>query len=979
MLSKRFSHKITGLLPWCCSLSLLLLLQSSSRLAFAPQPVAAKRASRLAAYGKLPLSFELNAGQADRQTGFLARGKGYSLSLSATEAVLTLSGKQMRPAISAPSPPVRSNLPSSSPAHMLRIKLLNANPEARSSALEPLPGKVNYMFGNDAEKWRTNIPTYARVRYDEIYPGVAMVYYGKERKLEYDFIVAPGTDPSRIALGFEGADKIDLDGQGDLLIHTPDGIVKQHRPIIYQEVDGVRKEVQGSYLPTGTQVRFRVAGYDARRPLVIDPILSLGYSTYLGGSGDDIATDIALDGSGNAYITGLTTSGNFPARQSVQPNYGGGEIDAFVAKLNPAGTNLIYATYLGGNDQDQALGIAVDASGSAYVTGQTCSRNFPTQDPIQPMMAGLCDGFVTKLNAAGSALDYSTYLGGSQLDPSMGIAVDTAGNAYVAGWTQSANFPTRNAMQPALAGIGDAFLTKFSPNGSELVFSTFLGGSNLDFARAVAVDAAGNAYLTGETRSTNFPTVNPLQPVKGAGASVGDAFVTKFNPTGTALVYSTFLGGSCDNEAWGIAVDAAGSAYVTGNTCSTNFPTVNAFQSQFGGGEFSRDAFVSKLNPAGSALVYSTYLGGSGSENDENMGAIAVDAAGQAYVGGQTNSANFPVKSALQSQRRGNSDFFITKFTAAGSAVVYSTYLGGSDEDGLYLGGMAVDGMGNAFVAGFTRSKDFPTTTGAFQPSPANNLSGSLDAVVARIVAVSSASTTTVSAASFASAPVAPESIVAAFGTDLAVATQTATAIPLPAELAGTTVKIRDSAGSEMFAPLFFVSNAQVNYLIPSGTATGAATVSIAAADSFVSIGTLQIAPVAPGLFAANANGQGVAAAIALRVKADSSQVYEPVVQFDTAQQRLVSLPIDLGPAGEQVYLILFGTGIRYRGNLTAVTATLGGTNTPIPYAGPQGEFVGLDQVNAGPIPRSLIGRGEVGLLLTVDGKTANVVLTNFR
>jgi uncharacterized protein (TIGR03437 family) len=336
------------------------------------------------------------------------------------------------------------------------------------------------------------------------------------------------------------------------------------------------------------------------------------------------------------------------------------------------------------------------------------------------------------------------------------------------------------------------------------------------------------------------------------------------------------------------------------------------------------------------------------------------------------------VKSALQSTQGGRCDLFVTKFTAAGSAVVYSTYLGGSDTDGLYVGGMAVDAMGSAFVVGLTRSKDFPTN-GAFQPSPASNLAGSLDAIVVKITAISSTSVTSVSAASFASAPVAPESIVAAFGTDLATATLAADVTPLPTELAATTVRIRDSAGMEVLAPLFFVSNAQVNYLIPGGAATGAATVNVTAGDGFVSSGTIQIAPVAPGLFAANANGKGPAAAVALRMKADGTQVYEPVVQFDAVQQRFVSVPIDLGPATEQVYLILFGTGLRFRSSLMSVTATLGGTSMLVPFAGPQGDFVGLDQVNVGPLPRSLAGRGEVDVALTVDGEVANIVKINIR
>jgi uncharacterized protein (TIGR03437 family) len=958
------------------SLLLLLLLQLCLCLPLALEPKDRNRASVQAAYATLPLSFELNEGQADRQIRFLSRAKGHGLYLSSTDALLTLPKREKRAPNARQNRLISSISPSRSPHRALRMKLLNADADARISGQERLPGKTNYILGNDPNHWRTNIPTYARVRYHEIYPGVDLVFYGNQGRLEYDFIIGPGAKSECIALEFEGADHISLDDAGNLLLHAGDEIVKQHRPLVYQEVEGVRQEVSGDYLLTGNQVRFKLSEYDPSLPLVIDPVLLLSYSTYLGGSGDDVATDIALDSSGNAYITGLTTSTNFPTRDPAQPNYGGGEIDAFIVKFNPAGTSLVYATYLGGNNEDQALGIAVDPSGSAYVTGQTCSPNFPTRNAVQAVFGGFCDAFVTKLNASGSSVGYSTYLGGRENDPGFAIAVDPSGNAYVTGWTASANFPTKNPFQPMLGDVSDAFVTKLNAAGSELIFSTFLGGNSGDFAHAVAVDSAGNAYVTGETRSSNFPTVNPLQPMKGGG---GDAFVTKFNAAGSALVYSTYLGGSCETEGWGIAIDASGSAYVTGTTCSTNFPTVNPFQAQFGGGQFTRDAFVSKLNPAGTALVYSTYLGGSRNENDENQGAIAVDASGQAYVGGETSSTDFPLKSAWQSQRRGNSDFFITKFTAAGSAVVYSTYLGGSDEDGMFSGGMAVDAMGNVFVVGVTRSKDFPTTPGAFQPSPTSDPARSLDATITKIAAVSSASTTCVSAASYAPANLALDSIVAAFGTDLAVATQTAVVTPLPTNLAGTTVKIRDSVGKETLAPLFFVSNVQVNYLMPAEAATGPATVTITNADGFVSTGAIQVARVSPGLFAANSNGQGVTAAVALRVKADGAQSYEPVARWDATQKRFVSLPIDLGPTGEQVFLIVFGTGLRSRSALSAVIASLGGTPLTALYAGAQVDFAGLDQINLGPIPRNLAGRGEANLALTADGQAANVVTASLR
>ncbi len=690
-------------------------------------PPEATRQQVLTSYGNLPLSFEVNQGQTDSEVKFLSRGSGYTLFLTSTEAVLVLdklavtTGKHRMASVrtSAEHENTSSTVPT-----VLRMKLLGANP-AGLAGQEQLLGKSNYFIGNDPLKWRTNVPHYARVRYKEVYPGIDLVYYGNQRQLEYDFVIASGADPQIIRLGFDGAYQLEIDEQGDLILHTPGGQIRLCRPHIYQESNGSRECIAGRYVIINKrQVGFEVAAYDPSKPLIIDPVLS--YSTYLGGNDWDYGHGIAVDAEGNAYVTGNTDSHNFPTVNPFQSApVGVGAV--FVTKLNPAGSALIYSTYLGGSDAQYCYGgIAVDTSGNACVTGYTDSYDFPTVNPFQSAYDGRCDAFVAKLNPTGSALIYSTYLGGSDIEWAWGIAVDISGNAYVTGWTRSSDFPTVNPFQSVSGGMDDVFITKFNSAGSVL-YSTYLGGFNNDKGYGIATDTAGNAYVTGITGSQPipgcsdiaFPTINPL-PLEAGGGCPGmpDAFITKLNASGNALIYSTFLGGCQREDGYGIAVDTSGNAYVVGTTNSDDFPIVDPFQPNLSG---SYDAFVAKLNPAGSALIYSTYLGGS----DYEVGFdIAVDAVGNAYVTGVTNSDNFPTANAILHASPGPygpfppgyggcRDAFVTKFNAACCTVNYSTYFGGSDED---LGnGIAVDIAGNAYVTGFTISTDFPTTAGAFQ------------------------------------------------------------------------------------------------------------------------------------------------------------------------------------------------------------------------------------------------------------------------
>jgi uncharacterized protein (TIGR03437 family) len=667
----------------------------------------------IASYGKLPLSFEANQGQADPQVKFLSRGQGYTLFLAATEAVLSLNQPQRSQRTQRETMRSASAVSAISAVN-LRLKLVGSNPQAEVAGLEELPGKSNYFIGNDPAKWRTNVPNYARVEYRDVYAGINLVHYGNQRQLEYDFVVAPGADPRAIKFEVEGADRIEIDDAGDLVMHVPGGQVRQHKPIVYQQTAGHRRDIPGRFVlrdsafrdlsrrsrdPHSHRVGFEIGSYDSSHPLVVDPVLV--YSTFLGGSACDYCGTygIAVDSYGNAYVTGKTTATDLATVSPLQRSSGGGW-DVFVAKLNATGSALVYSTYLGGNGDDRAGGIAVDSFGNAYVTGTTGSTNFPTASPLQATYGGGGDAFVAKLNAAGSALVYSTYLGGYGSDQGFGIAVDSFGNAYVTGIT-SGNFPTASPFQASHGGGGpETFVAKLNAVGSALVYSTYLGGSGEDYGDGIAVDSSGNAYVTGWTNSTNFPTANALQAafggVSSTGYPYGDAFVSKLNQAGSALVYSTYLGGSGGDEGRSIAVDSAGSAYVTGWTNSTNFPTASPLQPTYRGS--SRNAFVAKLNAAGSALVYSTYLGGDGM--DTGFG-IAVDSSGNAYVTGQTYSPDFPKAGSLVLS--GYEGAFITKLNAAGARLVYSDVFGN-----IGIGyGIAVDPSANAYVTGIAMYSSF--------------------------------------------------------------------------------------------------------------------------------------------------------------------------------------------------------------------------------------------------------------------------------
>jgi hypothetical protein len=847
-------------------------------------------------YGKLPLSFEANEGQTDQRVKFISRGPGYDLFLTAAEAVLTLRRPQSPPPDKFVAPVLAKDIPTTSETSVLRLKMMGANPGARVEGKDELPGKVNYLIGDDSGKWHANIPTYRRVHYKEIFPGVDMVYYGNQRQLEYDFVIASGADLRALKFSVEGGQHLSIDVKGDLVITVDHSEVKLRKPVIYQVTDqGKRNEVSGSYALKGSEVSFNIKHYDSKKSLIIDPVLS--YSSYFGPAASSMA--IAVDASGNAYLTGSAASANFPTTAGSFQSSSNGTQDAFVTKLNSLGTALVYSTFLGGGGQDLGNGIAVDSSGNAYITGDTSSSNFPTVnairsstsnflktlntggnwsgqfigppngvvnvlliDPLAPttIYAGMglnggggvyktTDGGVNWIglntgltgvncpaliidpttpstlyaslnpnNSPGSGLYKSVDAGTTWTKLTSGLsgvtvsalAIDPsspstvyAGAAFLglfkstnggASWTNSStgiNFgginaiavdPVNSAIVYASAGGGGVFKTTNaggnwgqvntgltntnirtltinssnvyagssggglfkSTNGggnwnslnnglptftsvSSLVFSSdavtiFMGtsngriyksndnGTNWTISYETLTRTSFNSLILNQTNSSVLYAGVNIQP---GSLNDHEAFVSKLNPNGTALVYSTYLGGSSDDVGRGIAVDSAGNAYVTGQTASSTFPLVAAFQSSLKG---TSDAFVTKLNVSGDTLVYSTYLGGDGLETANS---VATDGS-NAYVTGSTSSSNFPLANAFQTSLADpffGSDAFATKFSSNGT-LAYSTYLGGNDGDTGY--GIAADSLGNAYITGATNSSNFPTAN----PIESVNLGG---------------------------------------------------------------------------------------------------------------------------------------------------------------------------------------------------------------------------------------------------------------
>jgi hypothetical protein len=654
---------------------------------------------------RLPLAFEPNRGQADPAARFLARALGGLVLFTPGEVVL---------ARTTPSAAPRD----ANAMRLLRVQFVGADPAVQLDPQSPLAGRVSYFVGADPANWQAGLPRYAALTYHGLYPGIDLTYTGTPRQLKGTYVVAPGADPTHIRWRYAGARSVTVDAQGALQVALPSGLqAAEAAPLAWQERAGVQQPVAARFVvdPDGA-VRFALGPYDPARSLVIDPEMT--YSSYLGGMGTEAIYAMTTDAAGNLYLTGYTSSPDFPLRDPIQPTPAG-FFDVFITKLNPSGSDLVYSTYLGGRLWDIGAGIAVDSQGNTFVVGNTDSSDFPLANPVQPVYGGgTQDAFVAQLDPSGTRLVYSTYLGGNQDDIGGGVAVRDSGQAYVVGGTDSPNFPVVNPLQAQLAGVRDVFVTRIAPAGAAIEYSTYLGGINEDQGQDIALDADGNVYLIGLAGS-GFPLVNPIQLY---GGGTHDAFVAQLNPSGSALLYSTYLGGSGDE--WGLdgALNSTGSVYATGTTTSFDFPTVNPLQPDFRG---VVDAFVAQINPAGSALVYSTYLGGS----DVDMGyGVEVDRFGRTWVSGQTVSADFPLVNPFQPVYGGGMrDAFVAEIAPGGNALLFSSYLGGSQADETYA--MTLDRADNAYIGGRTFSPNFPIAGWPFQPQ----LNGAYDAFITKI------------------------------------------------------------------------------------------------------------------------------------------------------------------------------------------------------------------------------------------------------
>lgn len=686
-------------IPAPCLTVVLLLLHGEAAVAGTSDEV--RRARVFSAYGQLPLTFEANAGQVDPSVRFIGRSQGFTLFLTDREAVLSARGTSSKEAV-------------------VRLRLAGGAPR-RPSGSNPLPTRSNYLLGNDPSRWHTGVPHYGQVRYEGVYPGVDLVYRGNPGQLEYDFVIAPGADPGKIRLAFHGARRMTIDPDGGLVLHTAVGDLVQRVPVLYQEGGRGREPVAGRYvlLKKPGQVGFEVGRYDRARALVIDPVIL--YSTFLGGplagfpGGVTDADSVAVDVLGNAYVTGTTQTTSFSGVSSGSlQSTPGSSVDAFVTEINAAGTAIVFSTYLGGSGADFGSAIALDGAGDIYVAGSVTSgpqgADFPGvgRGSLQPTYGGgTADGFLTKLDAKGNRILYSTFLGGSGRDDITDIGIDDSGNVTLTGGTFSPSFPGVNdlSLQKDPGGNEDAFVTRINSKGSAFVYSTFLGGSSQDVGRALAVDGDGNAYLTGLTASAHFPGVTAGSLQKDL-AGTGDAFVTKINAKGTAFGFSTFLGGEGPEQGDDIALDGAGNVYVTGLTLSTTFPGLSAGSIQVAAGD--RHAFVTKIDAAGSTILYSKFLGGIGDLSATLPCCLAIDGGGNAYVAGHTNSRLFPGvgPGSLQPIKAGSSNFFVTRLDPDGAKGFDSTYVGGSGDD--HLIGMTIDGAGNLYLVGETNSPTFP-------------------------------------------------------------------------------------------------------------------------------------------------------------------------------------------------------------------------------------------------------------------------------
>jgi len=755
-------------------------------------------------YSDLPLSFEMNRGQTGAQARFISRPKGYALYLTDSEAVFRFPGN----------------------SHSVSMKLSGANRTVRASGSGPLPGIVNYLLGGDSSKWLTKVPTYSKVEYSGVYPGIDLTFYGKQSQLEYDFNVAPGADPDLIRLQFSHVKTLRMNRRGDLLVLTRRGRLVLHKPTVYQRSENERVAVDGQFrLLAGNAVGFRLGAYDRSKEVVIDPTLS--YATYLGGPSAGLGSPlggIAVDQAGNAYVTGEDIFPDFPVTPGAFQtgvSFGKVAFTAFVTKLNASGTALVYSTYLGGSGGDSGWAIAVDAAGHAYVGGTTSSTDFPTttgafqeKAPFVGVAQTTGSGFIAELSADGTSLVYSTYLGPFLAGGLQGIAIDAAGEVFATGAANSTAFPTTaGAFQTTFPGGCGVFVTKLNASGAALVYSTFIDGSGPapgdDASSGIAVDTAGSAYITGTTFSKDFPVTSGAYQT-----SPSSSFVTKLSADGKSLVYSTFLGGKSGGvTASAITIDGGGNAYVVGGAGGSDFPvTTGAFQTQPKG-----DTFLTKLNPTGTGLVYSTYLGASGYATN-----VAVDGSGNAYVTGVAQNGGLLVTSDAF-QKSTNTGAYLFEMNPMGTAPVYATYLGNnfnsgfSKSDSSFVAGpvIALDSSESVYLAGCCGT--VPVTSGAFQTQPRGSNPQNPNGFIAKFSASANAIPIVASVANGASGQegIVPGAWATIYGSNLAPVTDTWSKFivngKLPTVLDGVSVAV---GGQPAYVD--FISPSQINFVVPN-------------------------------------------------------------------------------------------------------------------------------------------------------------------
>ncbi|CAN5344087.1 hypothetical protein BH20ACT24_BH20ACT24_10740 [soil metagenome] len=718
---------VAGVLAVLLSVGTLTLAGSGLAPASAPgsEPLTPTTSQVEQTLSSLPLSFIENRGQMDPLVSYYVQGSTTTVYFTPGGVTFSMNGGGSEEASLLGLPGDRT-LPAgwarqalegtATERYTLKLDFVGANPKVSPIAQGRAPGVVSYFTGPQ-ESWFTGLPTFKQVVYPELWPGIDLVYSGTGSSLKYTFHVDAGADPSRIRLAYRGASDLQLNAEGELQVSTPTTVLTEQAPYTYQMIDGERAQVASGYVigSGGSDFGFHLGDYDPTRPLVIDPVVVV-YAGYIGGTQLDVAPDVAVDGAGSAYVSGYTASNqnSFPVKVGPDLTFNGDLYDAFVAKVDPSGESLVYAGFIGGTDSDRGFGIAVDGPGSAYVTGYTTSseESFPVAVGPDLTHNGYLDAFVAKVEPSGESLAYAGYIGGVSLEEGWDIAVDGAGSAYVIGDTISSeeeSFPVVVGPDLTHNGGNDAFVAKVAPSGAALVYAGYIGGGRLDAANGVAVDGAGSAYVAGYTASgqRGFPVeVGPDLTHNGGN----DAFVAKVAPSGASLVFAGYIGGAQLDYGEGVAVDRAGSAYVTGETeGGEGFPVAVGPDLTFNG---NTDVFVAKVAPSGRSLAYAGYIGGK--SLDDGRG-IAVDRAGSAYVTGLTRSSEdtFPVTGGPDLSYNGSEDAFVAKVMSSGESLLYAGYIGGSSFD--YGIAVAVDRAGWAYVIGYTASSEdegFPVEVG---------------------------------------------------------------------------------------------------------------------------------------------------------------------------------------------------------------------------------------------------------------------------